>query len=294
MMKLSKLMSITLITGLVLGMAGCVSSGEDGKGSGSGTEDGGVGSAKASEEYFTWKANENIITGLSESGAKQKELVIPERCEGFEGALDFIDGRYEPKEYSVVSISFESDKDVDLNGFFKGSRLQRLELPGGLTSIEDREFWTSQSLEYINIPEGVTVIGEAAFSACTALEELVFEGDGLVEIKDSAFEICESLSSVEFPDSLEIIGEDAFENCSSLKSVILPENVKTLGAYSFMNTVIEELTVPEGLELESTTGDAFTNLGGADLKVYVTEGSWADLNFEEAFGINSDYRVYTP
>ena len=37
MMKLSKLMSITLITGLVLGMAGCVSSGEDGKGSGSGT-----------------------------------------------------------------------------------------------------------------------------------------------------------------------------------------------------------------------------------------------------------------
>ena len=294
MMKLSKLMSISLITGLVLGMAGCVRSGEDGKGSGSGTEDGGGGSAKVSEEYFTWKANENIITGLSESGAKQKELVIPERCEGFEGALDFIDGRYEPEGYSVVSISFESDKDVDLNGFFKGSRLQRLELPGGLTSIEDREFWTSQSLEYINIPEGVTVIGEAAFSGCTALEELVFEGDGLVEIKDSAFEICESLSSVEFPDSLEIIGEDAFENCSSLKSVILPENLKTLGAYSFMNTVIEELTVAQGLELESTTGDAFTNLGGADLKVYVTEGSWPDLNFEEAFGINSDYRVYTP
>ncbi|MCM1224848.1 MAG: leucine-rich repeat domain-containing protein [Lachnospiraceae bacterium] len=63
------------------------------------------------------------------------------------------------------------------------------------------------------IPDGVTKIGEFAFSACS------------------------SLTSVIIPNSVTEIGYDAFYGCSSLTNVIIPDSVTEIGGvYTFFGT----------------------------------------------------------
>ena len=109
-----------------------------------------------SNDCFEWE--ENTIIALSEYGSKQETIIIPERCEGFNGMI------FADKENSVTKVAFESDKDIKLNGVFGcAEKLREIELPSGLTSIGDLEFWLCSSLEEIRIPSSVETIGAYAF-----------------------------------------------------------------------------------------------------------------------------------
>lgn len=227
-----------------------------------------------SEEFFTWDGN--TIVGLTEAGAKQTELVIPEKCESINGAI------LRERENSVESIRFESDKDVSLNGSFANSdQLKSLALPAELSTIGNMEFWLCSNLEEIIIPGAVEVIGEYAFKDCTGLRKVVIE-DGTTKISDSAFFGNTGLQSLQLPDSVTEIGEYAFHTCTSLKELVLPANLKTVGAYAFANTGLETLTVPGQMELESYDSTSFAQVDH-DIHVNVEGGSWADQNFESVF-----------
>ena len=70
--------------------------------------------------------------------------------------------------------------------------------------IERGEDFTS-----ITIPNGVTEIGEGAFSYCGSLTSITIP-DGVTSIGNYAFFGCESLASVTVPGSVTSIGEGAF------------------------------------------------------------------------------------
>ena len=80
----------------------------------------------------------------------------------------------------------------------KGFRcLTSINIPDGVTSIGDRTFFGCSSLSSINIPDGVTSIGRwYTFSGCT------------------------SLTSINIPESVTRIGNSAFSGCSGLTRVI--------------------------------------------------------------------------
>ncbi len=94
-------------------------------------------------------------------------------------------------------------------------------IPEGVTSIGDHAFSVCDSLTSIVIPDSVTTFGEEAFSGCYRLTSIVIPSS-VTSIGEEAFYGCRSLTSIVIPDSVTSIGDRAFSGCESLTSIILP------------------------------------------------------------------------
>lgn len=92
----------------------------------------------------------------------------------------------------------------------------------------------NRSLEYVEIPSGVTVIGEYAFSSCKSLKSITLPNT-LTEIKQYAFQLCDTLKSITFPSTLTTIGQYAFNNCYVLDNISFPNSITYLGKNAFYN-----------------------------------------------------------
>ena len=77
----------------------------------------------------------------------------------------------------------------------------------------------------VPMPQGVAVIGSAAFLDCTALKSFDIP-DGIVSIRDCAFIGCSSLERVRIPSSVKSIGHKLFKDCKNLKRVLVPKRFK--------------------------------------------------------------------
>lgn len=247
---------------------------------------------KLNEDYFTWD-NNNYITGLTEEGKKQKTLIIPKRCEGF-GNMGF-------SNTEIEHIIFDGSQDVDISIVFSFMEsLVTIQLPSELTHIGVTCFEGCSSLKTISIPASVTTIEDYAFARCDSLETVVFEGDNIDKIASNMFKDCPSLKEIELPDSIVSIGkyafencealetikiptnvktieEEAFFNCSSLSNVILPEGIDVIESNAFGNTAIEELHLPENINLTNMDVIAF-GMNTYDMTVYIVKDSWCDKN----------------
>lgn len=94
---------------------------------------------------------------------------------------------------------------ADHNGFvIENGRLIKYEGPGG--SVE--------------IPEGVTEIGDRAFKGCTALTGVVVP-EGVQSIGKGAFDRCEALTHISIPASAVSLGDDVFYGCQSLSDIVV-------------------------------------------------------------------------
>lgn len=110
---------------------------------------------------------------------------------------------------NLKNIEMSRVQTIRFDAFEGCSSLEALQLPYGITSLEDAVFADCSSLKEINIPSSVTTI-------C-----------------DWAFENCRSLTSITIPDNVTSIGKSAFGGCSNLKSLYLPANIKTIGDAAF-------------------------------------------------------------
>ena len=105
-------------------------------------------------------------------------------------------------------------------------------IPDGVTEIGELAFSGCTRLQSIVIPGSVTLIGELAFSDCTSLQSIVIP-DSVTKIGESAFFGCTSLQSIVIPDSVTEIGDDAFSGCTNLQSIVIPDSVTEVGWRAF-------------------------------------------------------------
>ena len=108
---------------------------------------------------------------------------------------------------------------------FSGSRLQNVQFPAELQYIEKSAFANCQNLRQIQIPDGIQRIDVLTFKDCTALTNVTL-GTGLEELP----RLC-------------------FSGCSNLQTVILPEGVSKISSACFSGTVIQNITIPDSLEI---------------------------------------------
>ena len=94
--------------------------------------------------------------------------------------------------------------------------------------------WYSKSdrITSVVVEEGVTTVGNEAFSWCQKLASVNLPST-LVRIGDKAFYNCTALSSVVIPEGVTHIGFCAFQNCPELKAVTIPSSVTVLSDHCF-------------------------------------------------------------
>ena len=126
-------------------------------------------------------------------------------------------------------------------------RTKQVIIGDGVTTIGDYAFSGYSSLTSVTIPNSVTTIGEGAFSHCKALASVTI-GNSVTTIGVYAFSNCSSLTSVTIPNSVTTIGKEAFYKCSSLKSVTIPNSVTTIwdGAFEACAS-LASITIPNSI-----------------------------------------------
>lgn len=101
-----------------------------------------------------------------------------------------------------------------------------------------------ETIKRVELPEGLTEIGEYAFLRCSALESVNFP-NGLKRIGTGAFKQCAALTEIEVPDSVERIEMQAFNSCVNLATVSLPDTLKELGFQVFNGTALVAAQITE-------------------------------------------------
>lgn len=91
---------------------------------------------------------------------------------------------------------------------------------------------TRSYVKSITISDGITSIGDHAFSDCYNLTSIVIPGS-VTSIGDNAFYYCPSLESIVIPDGVTSIGSQAFTYCNALESIVIPDSVTSMGYYVF-------------------------------------------------------------
>lgn len=94
------------------------------------------------------------------------------------------------------------------------------------------------------VPDGVEIIGKAAFSVCKDLQSVIIP-DSVRNIEDGAFKGCRSLNHVTLSRELETIGKEAFRLCG-LTEIDLPESLKAINEKAFSTCKLICIEIPEG------------------------------------------------
>ncbi len=188
---------------------------------------------------------------------------------------------YVPSSYTSYKIP-DSVKVIGAGAFSCG-KLVSVEIPYGVTTIGDCAFSQCFDLTSADIPESVTTIGNSAFLECKSLKSIKIP-KGLTSLGEMAF----SCSAIEMPivllggtllahvplavteykvpDTVTKINGGAFEQCAALTSVMIPESVTSIGASAFSGCTNLK-TVNLPQSLRSIGDFAFSYTGITEVKI---------------------------
>lgn len=108
-------------------------------------------------------------------------------------------------------------------------------------------FSSDDTLTHIVIPEGMTMIGDSAFSRCARLLSVEMPAS-VVTVNRALFEGCFRLTDVTLPEGILSIPDSCFAGCSSLKNITIPSTVTSIYASAFQKCLrLPEITIPEGV-----------------------------------------------
>lgn len=149
----------------------------------------------------------------------------------------------------VFDICNEKNKEVQIVGY-NGTETS-IVVPATIkgykvVKIGNAAFEDCSSIISVELPDGVTVIDDFAFSKCTALTSVKLP-EGVLTIGESAFDSCYALKSINLPDSVTKLGKKAFEDCSQLASVNIPKGITVLEEYVFFGCGLTSVVIPEGV-----------------------------------------------
>ena len=126
-------------------------------------------------------------------------------------------GKYAFRNNKSTAISFEGPQE----GF------KDVILPNGLTKIDSRAF-ESTEIEYLDIPDTVSEIGDGAFRFNSNIKSIKLPSE-LKALNGYLFEGNKNMNQLIIPDKVESIDTNAFVNMEGLENVYIPASVTKIG-----------------------------------------------------------------
>ena len=152
-----------------------------------------------------------------------------------------------------------------------------IEVPKGISKINNYAFYNCESIQSITIPNSVTEIGNYAFYGCTSLVKVnindiyswckiifsdtysnplnyakklyindvlatdIILSNGITSLFDYVFWNCENIKSIRLPNGITSIGSLAFYSCTGLTDIFLPDTLTEIGRSAFHSTNIKDI-----------------------------------------------------
>ena len=143
----------------------------------------------------------------------------------------------------------------------------RIDIPEGVTSIGNFTFYQCRCIKSLTIPSSVVFIGSSTFEDCTDLTSVTLN-EGLESIGGSSFEGCTGLSSITIPSTVSEISINAFNRCTNLNNVTsLIKSPFPIDYSAFCTYDTATLTVPKG------TKSVYQNTAGWRNFSRITDGT---------------------
>ena len=147
-------------------------------------------------------------------------------------AIKGINSKYESPSVLYIPSEYNGYRVKRIGVMYNIKNVKSVTIAEGVTSIGNRAFSDCSKLTSIEIPSSVTSIGASTFRNCSSLTSIKIP-EGVTSIGNYAFSKCSNLTSIEIPSSVTRIGDEAFDSCSSLTSINIPEGVTSIGNDAF-------------------------------------------------------------
>ena len=135
-------------------------------------------------------------------------------------------------DFEFGSAILSCSADFDSRDFVYRNSAQKIELGNGVTSIGQAAFAMCYSLASITIPNSVTSIELGVFYNCSSLASITLPNN-VTSIGTYAFYNCYSLASITLLNGVTSIEQEAFAMCYSLSSITMPNSVTSIGEQAF-------------------------------------------------------------
>lgn len=200
-----------------------------------------------------------------------------------------------PKEVQYKGRTFKVIK-IDANAFLKSS-VSSVTIPEGITAIGNYAFSQCKKIVSMQLPSTVTSIGVGSFLDCTSLASITLP-KSINTIGGRAFSGCTSLTHISIPNGIPSISEEAFKGCTSLVDISIPQSVKEIGKSAFEDcTALKDFTVPSSCDYIRD----YAFIGCNKLKKLIIEdnttpillGSSDDYYYEDLFTSNDKFSLDT-
>ena len=235
----------------------------------------------SSERSYFWFNNTNIVipptieynhesytvTGIAERafydpyGGYVSSVTIPSSVtsignEAFSATVNggCLEAVYISDIAAWCNITFGGNIGLPHRLYLNNEEIKDLVIPEGVTRIGNYAFSRCSGLTSVTIPNSVTSIGDNAFSGCTGLTSIIVASDNPVyDSRDNCNAIIEKASNqlivgcknTVIPSSVTSIGECAFDGCSGLTSVDIPSSVTSIGYSAFYGcSGLTSVTIP--------------------------------------------------
>ena len=151
------------------------------------------------------------------------------------------------------------DSKKNRNPVYNNSNVKKVVIEDGVTSIGNYAFSGCLGLKSITIPDGITSIGDHAFDSCINLRSITLP-DSITSIGMRAFYNCWNVPSIIIPDGVTSIEDFTFDSCISLTSITIPNSVTKIKSSAFHNCAdLTSITIPDSV---TSIGDsAFSDCG---------------------------------
>ena len=200
----------------------------------------------------------SLVSGANISGRIFIPVTVKAADEAYAGSVDsngYVRKNNETSEEGnhtteagLIYRIYSEEGYAEITGYNgSGKNLIIPELLDGVpvTSIGQQAFVNCATLESVEIPDSITIMGYWAFSGCSKLKQVKLSKN-LKYINMDCFSECSALESIVIPEGVTQLAQGAFMHCTNLKEIELPSTLEGIYEHAFARCInLTQITIPE-------------------------------------------------